>query len=137
MTTGDALTRLAAWRAGGERRVTLPCTTAGAGSHRLWTRIDGRGDWLTALHGFPTSSFDMDAVVAAVSPSHTVLCLDMVGFGESDRPLDHVYRVTEQADAVVAAWAFHGVTETYLFAHDLGASVAQELPGAPGRACSR
>lgn len=126
-TPATALGRLDAWRAGGAREVTVPCTTGGTVSHRLWTRVDGRGDWLTTLHGFPTSSFDMAAVVAGVSARHTVLCLDMVGFGESDRPLDHVYSVAEQADAVVAAWAHHGVRATHLLAHDLGASVAQEL----------
>jgi pimeloyl-ACP methyl ester carboxylesterase len=35
--------------------------------------------------------------------------------------------VSEQADAVCAAWRHHGVVETELLAHDLGDTVAQEL----------
>jgi pimeloyl-ACP methyl ester carboxylesterase len=111
--------------------VSLPCTTGGQHVHRVWTRAFGEGDapWLTAIHGFPTSSLDMTAVAAALSDTRErrVLVLDMVGFGESDRPLDHVYSVSEQADAVCAAWAAHGITSTAVFAHDLGATVAQEL----------
>lgn len=123
---GDALTRLAAWRDGGTI-LDVPCSTGGTRTHRVWTRVDGDGPWLTLIHGFPTSSFDMSAVAAAMAPARRVLCLDMIGFGESDRPGDHVYSVAEQADALVAAWHAHGVDATAMVAHDLGASVAQEL----------
>jgi len=125
---GGAPARLEAWRVGG-RFVDVPCSTGGAGVHRVWTRADGEGDggWVTLIHGFPTSSFDMAEVSAALAPSRRVLALDMVGFGESDRPPDHVYSISEQADAVEAAWRDRGVAQTDLVAHDLGASVAQEL----------
>ena len=127
--TGDAMARLAAWRTGGVV-VPLPCSTGGTDVHRVWTRVvgsDAAAPWLTVIHGFPTSSFDMEAVAAAMSSRRRVLALDMVGFGESSRLSDHVYSVAEQADAVGAAWAHHGVGETELLGHDLGASVVQEL----------
>jgi pimeloyl-ACP methyl ester carboxylesterase len=131
--TGDALSRLAAWRAGGSF-IEVPCGTGSTGAHRLWTRVSGDGDaWLTLLHGFPTSSFDMAAVASAMSVARRVLALDMIGFGESDRPAAHEYCVVEQADAVCLAWARYGVRETAVFAHDLGASVAQELLWRAGR----
>ena len=121
---------LAAWRSGG-RIVPVPCSTGSVGRvHQVWTRVLGPADgpWLTVVHGFPTSSFDMASVAFAMSESGMrVLALDMVGFGESDRPLDHVYSVAEQADAVVAAWESYGADASALFAHDLGATVAQEL----------
>ena len=126
---GDAQSRLAAWRADGTF-VALPCSTGGSDVHDVWTRVlgaDAAAPWLTVVHGFPTSSFDMEAVASAMSARRRVLALDMVGFGESSRPSDHVYSVSEQADACCAAWAHHGVSDTELLAHDLGASVAQEL----------
>lgn len=125
---GDALARLEAWRSGGSV-IEIACSTGGTRAHRVWTRVDGGGNrgWVTLIHGFPTSSFDMAEVSAALSASHRVLALDMVGFGESDRPGEHVYSVSEQADAVEAAWRDRGVAQTDLVAHDLGASVAQEL----------
>jgi len=125
---GDTLSRLAGWRAGGSF-IEVPCATGGDSPHRVWTRVAGvdGGPWLTLIHGFPTSSFDMVEVAAAIEPTHRVMALDMIGFGESDRPGSHVYSVSEQADAVCAAWSANGVAETAVVAHDLGASVAQEL----------
>jgi pimeloyl-ACP methyl ester carboxylesterase len=123
---GGALARLDAWRASGST-VPVPCSTGGAAVHPVWFRVSGAGPWLTVIHGFPTSSFDMAEVVEEMSASRRVLAFDMIGFGESDRPADHVYSVSEQADAVAALWALHGVRETAVLAHDLGASVAQEL----------
>ena len=124
----DATARLAAWRSGG-RLLSLPCATGTSLVHSLWTRSLGAADapCLTLIHGFPTSSFDMAVIAFEMAASRHVLALDLIGLGESDRPLDHVYSVSEQADAVCALWAAHGVGETAVFAHDLGASVAQEL----------
>lgn len=122
----EAMARLEAWRESGGF-LTVPCSTGGTGPHRVWVRVAGDGPALTLIHGFPTSSFDMAAVATAMEPSRRVLALDMVGFGESDRPADHAYAVTEQADAVCAMWSHHGVSDTEVFAHDLGATVAQEL----------
>lgn len=125
-TMGDATSRLEAWRAGGSH-VDVPCGTGGSGAHTVWMRVDGAGPWVTLIHGFPTSSFDMSEVAAMAARSHRVLSLDMIGFGESEKPADHVYSVAEQADAVCSAWASLRVAETGVVAHDLGASVAQEL----------
>jgi pimeloyl-ACP methyl ester carboxylesterase len=124
--SGDALLRLDAWRGSGVH-IDVPCSTGGDIAHRVWTRVAGAGPWVTLIHGFPTSSFDMAQVAAGLEGTRRVLALDMIGFGESDRPADHVYSVAEQADAVIAAWAQHDVTESRIVAHDLGDSVAQEL----------
>ena len=113
------------WASGGT--VATPCSATGVRSHRVFTRIEGRGPWLTFLHGFPTSSFDFAAVVDGLRDTHRTLCLDLIGFGDSDRPLDHVYSVEEQADAVETVWAEYGVGETDVVAHDYGDSVLQEL----------
>ena len=114
------------WWAMGNSVVT-PCSATGVRTHRVFTRIEGRGPWMTFLHGFPTSSFDFAAVVDQLRSSRRTLCLDFVGFGDSDRPLDHVYSIEEQADAVETVWMEYGITETDLVAHDYGDSVAQEL----------
>ena len=107
--------------------VEVACTTGSGRAHRVFTRVEGEGPWMTFLHGFPTSSFDFAAVVAQLTGARRTLCLDLVGFGESDRPLDHVYSIEEQADVVEAVWAAHSVAETDLVAHDYGDTVAQEL----------
>ncbi len=122
----EELDRLDAWQGAGSV-LRLPCSTGAASSHAVWHRADGSGPWVTLIHGFPTSSFDMAEVASRLAGSRRVLAFDMIGLGMSDRPLGHVYSVSEQADAVCALWSLHGVTDTALVAHDLGASVAQEL----------
>jgi pimeloyl-ACP methyl ester carboxylesterase len=92
----------------------------------VWTRRSGHGAPLTLLHGFPTSSYDW-AETAAQLPDVELLTLDFLGFGDSDKPADHVYSIHEQADLVEAVWAHHGLRRTFLTVHDYAVSVGQEL----------
>jgi pimeloyl-ACP methyl ester carboxylesterase len=87
----------------------------------------GAGDTMTLLHGFPSSSHDWAKVAPALAGRHALLMPDFLGFGASDKPADHEYSLTEQADLVEALWTSDGVGTTTLVAHDYGVSVAQEL----------
>ncbi|MBL1082396.1 alpha/beta hydrolase [Streptomyces actinomycinicus] len=111
---------LADWIAGGD--------TVRVNGHRLFLRRDGEGVPVTLVHGFPTSSHDWaPAVPALVAAGCEVTTLDLLGFGESDKPPRHRYSIHEQADLVEAVWQHLAVGETSLVAHDYGVSVAQEL----------
>jgi pimeloyl-ACP methyl ester carboxylesterase len=59
--------------------------------------------------------------------NYRVLTLDMLGFGFSDKPYRHDYRIVEQADIYKDLLQPRGVTDYHLFAHDYGVSVGQEL----------
>lgn len=97
--------------------------------YRLFVRQDGAGRPVTLLHGFPTSSHDWALTVPAlVAAGCRVTTLDMLGFGQSDKPRRHRYSLHEQADLVEALWKSLGIGKNMLVAHDYGASVAQELP---------
>jgi pimeloyl-ACP methyl ester carboxylesterase len=113
------------WCAGGDRRSDLSGVDGA-----VYTRTEGPvgGAPLTLLHGFPTSSHDWVAVLPALTAAgFRVTMLDFLGFGDSDKPADHRYSLTEQADIVEAIWAADGIESTALVAHDYGVSVAQEL----------
>jgi len=98
-------------------------------------RLDGPvgGPLVTFLHGFPSSSHDWALVLPAVAHTHRVLTVDLLGFGDSDKPRPHAYSMLEQADLVEEVWGLHGLSDGALVAHDYGVSVAQELlaRGAP------
>lgn len=95
---------------------------------QVFVRIEGdEGPWTTWLHGFPTSSYDWEPLLAYDRPPGRHLLIDFLGFGASEKPKKHVYSLVEQADIIEAAWATHGVSETRLISHDYGVSVAQEL----------
>lgn len=63
----------------------------------------------------------------ALAQGHELLAPDLLGFGASKKPADHVYSIGEQADLVEAVWARAGVTSTSIVAHDYAVSVTQEL----------
>jgi pimeloyl-ACP methyl ester carboxylesterase len=100
------------------------------GEWEVFVRQDGPVDGLpvTLLHGFPSSSHDWASVLGDLTGAGLrVTTLDFLGFGASDKPARHRYRIEEQAGIVESVWAQLGVGGTALVAHDYGVSVAQEL----------
>ena len=87
----------------------------------------GQGPLLVVLHGFPTSSYDWRYLVDLL-PGQAVLAFDFLGFGLSDKPRDHNYTLSWQADLTEELIArFDGDGPVRICAHDLGTSVATEL----------
>ncbi|WP_313297731.1 alpha/beta hydrolase [Pseudomonas sp.] len=93
---------------------------------RYWTA--GQGEPLLLLHGFPTASWDWHYLWAPLAQRFRVIACDMLGFGDSAKPLDHTYSLIEQADLQQALLAHLQVDQpVHLLAHDYGGSVAQEM----------
>jgi pimeloyl-ACP methyl ester carboxylesterase len=112
------------WWAAGERvELELP----GGVKRTIFTRVTGRGPWITLIHGFPTSSYDWAPMVPALAHGHRLLAFDLLGFGDSDKPSGHDWSAFEQADIVDALWRHFGVTQTRVVAHDVGLTVSLEL----------
>lgn len=86
---------------------------------------DGRP--VTFLHGYPSSSHDIEPAAALLDDSWRVLAVDFPGFGASAKPRDHRYSTHAAADALDRLWEVTGVGSTVLVAHDYGASVGQEV----------
>src|SRR3954470_5365759 len=63
---------------------------------------------LLILHGFPTSSYDFDAVIDDLARDRRVIAPDFVGFGLSEKP-DMTYTLALQADVVAALTTELGV----------------------------
>lgn len=93
---------------------------------RYW--VEGQGEPLLLIHGFPTASWDWQAVWPTLAQSYQVIACDMLGFGYSAKPRGHDYRLLEQADIQQALLAELGIEgAVHVLAHDYGDSVAQEL----------
>jgi len=90
-----------------------------------WT--EGAGPPILLIHGFPTSSWDWAPVWERLAASRRVIAMDMLGFGLSAKPRNHIYQITEQANLIELLCAELDVTSVDIFAHDYGDSVAQEL----------
>lgn len=95
--------------------------------HRIHVfRQPGEGIPLVLLHGFPTSSFDFRELIT-LFPEREILAFDFLGFGLSDKPRDHNYTLSWQADLVEHLVAGIGGGPVAVCAHDLGTSVGTEL----------
>ncbi len=111
--------QLAAWKEAGQRYVHH--------GHEIFYRDGGDGAVVLCLHGFPGASWEWHRVWEPLAARHRVLAPDLLGFGFSDKPVAHDYSVAEHADIVEGLLATRAITRVHVLAHDLGATVAQEL----------
>jgi len=107
------------WRRGGSMQ-TLE-------GRRIFVRREGRGSPLLTIHGYPTASWDWAKIWPDLTARHEVFALDMLGFGFSEKPEGHRYRIAEQADFHVALLEQSGVSTFDVLCHDYGVTVGQEL----------
>jgi len=85
------------------------------------------GEALLLIHGFPTASWDWHRVWAPLADRFRLVAPDMLGFGFSDKPHDHEYRIAEQVDLHEYLCEMLAVRRVHVLAHDYGDTVAQEL----------
>jgi pimeloyl-ACP methyl ester carboxylesterase len=114
--------RTAAWAHTGERVNAL------GGREVFVTTRPGPEPWLVLLHGFPSSSYDWQALLEQPALSgRSVLAFDFLGFGLSDKPAGSPYSLMTQADLVEQLVTRYCGPQVSLIAHDMGTSVASEL----------
>ncbi|MFC5828131.1 alpha/beta fold hydrolase [Nonomuraea insulae] len=102
------------------RRVTVADGVA------LNVAVGGSGSPIVLLHGFPQTHLMWRHVAADLAADHTVICPDLRGYGDSDKPADtgQTYsKRTMAADIVELAKAL-GHDRFALAGHDRGALVA-------------
>jgi pimeloyl-ACP methyl ester carboxylesterase len=86
------------------------------------------GTPVVLLHGFGTSSFLWRNVAPEIAAArHTAIALDLLGHGESDRPLDTDFGISAQTDYVDRALTALRVSNADLVGVDLGGAVALRL----------
>jgi pimeloyl-ACP methyl ester carboxylesterase len=110
---------LEAWRAAG-RFETLK-------GHDGFVREQGDGPAVLLIHGFPTASWDWSWIWDDLAADHRLIAPDLLGFGFSAKPVDHEYRIADQADRCEALLDALDVKDFHVLAHDYGDTVAQEL----------
>jgi len=97
--------------------------------HQIFTRAAGNPSTpvLFLIHGFPTASWDWEAIWPELTSRYRVLTLDMIGFGFSAKPTNYNYSILDQAKLCEHLLAEHNVQKYHILAHDYGDTVAQEL----------
>ena len=86
------------------------------------------GTPVVLLHGFGTSAFLWRWTAPLLARrGYTAFAIDLLGYGESDRPLDAGYGIADQADYVDRAMTALRVSRAVVVGLDLGAMVALAL----------
>jgi haloacetate dehalogenase len=94
---------------------------------RLHTAIGGSGSPVVLLHGFPQTHLMWRHVAADLAAEHTVICPDLRGYGDSDKPADSgpdAYSKRTMAADIVTLAKTLGHDRFALAGHDRGALVA-------------
>lgn len=91
--------------------------------------VGGSGSPIVLLHGFPQTHLMWRHVAADLAADHTVICPDLRGYGDSDKPADdgQAYSKRTMAADVVAVARALGHERFALAGHDRGALVAFRL----------
>jgi pimeloyl-ACP methyl ester carboxylesterase len=95
--------------------------------NQIFYQEAGSGPVVLFIHGFPSSSWDWHLVWHPLGEKYHLLAPDLLGFGFSDKPLNHSYSIQKQADILEALLLKKGISEFHIMAHNYGDTVAQEL----------
>lgn len=92
---------------------------------------NGSGPAVLLLHGYPESSYMWRGVAPALSATHTVVALDLRGYGRSDAPppdaSDRRYCKREMAGDAAFVLDSLGIRKADVVGHDRGGRVAHRL----------
>jgi haloacetate dehalogenase len=106
----------------------LDVQTAGA---RIRVRTGGEGPPLLLLHGYPQTHVLWHAVADRLKDRFTLVCADLRGYGDSDKPptdADHLpYSKRAMALDMAQVMSLLGHERFFIGAHDRGARVAHRL----------
>lgn len=88
---------------------------------------DGLGEPILLIHGITTYSFIWRKIIPLLTHKYEVIALDLLGCGESDKPLDVDYSINNQAEIIAKFIAELKLEKVHLVAHDIGGGIAQIL----------
>ena len=84
----------------------------------------GHGEVVVMLHGIESSSNYWDNIAPSIAENHRVICIDLLGFGKSPKPLNIAYNLSDQVTWLNNTLSFLGLNKISLVGHSLGSIVA-------------
>jgi len=87
----------------------------------------GKGEPILLLHGTVTSAYLWRHVIPLLAPDFAVYAVDLLGYGDSSKPLKADLSVRAQAEYVAAVMMKLGLTHVTAVGHDIGGGVVQLL----------
>lgn len=98
---------------------------ANSNPHLLNTRVSGSGPVLVFLHGFLASSEYWERTRRLLAKDHTVVAVDLLGFGKSPKPYCSRYDYTAHIESIRMTLDTLGIKEPFvLVGHSMGSLIA-------------
>ncbi len=88
---------------------------------------EGKGEPVLMVHGITTYSFIWRNVIPLLSKDYDVIAVDLLGCGDSDKPLDVSYSIRDHAARLQEFVIKLGLTKFHFVGHDLGGGMGQIL----------
>ena len=95
--------------------------------HNLAYHRQGHGSPVLLVHGITTYSFIWQNLFSRLARQHDVVAVDLLGCGDSDKPLDVSYGVAAHADRLEAFTQALGLGPFSFIGHDVGGGIAQRF----------
>lgn len=92
-------------------------------------KVVGSGnEHILFLHGFALSIESWDAIISKINKSiYTCVCVDIMGFGFSEKPYSYDYSIEKQAIVIYNLLQSLNVSKTIIIGHSYGAIIALYL----------
>ena len=99
-----------------------------------YCRIDGQrlayvrcgdGEPMVLVHGITTSSFIWDPLLPLLGARHDVIAVDLLGTGDSDRPVPSDCSLSAHASRLASLLDELRLARVHLVGHDVGGGIAQ------------
>lgn len=85
----------------------------------------GSGETIIFIHGITTYSFIWENIVPRFSGNYHTITIDLLGCGDSDKPLDKEYSLTSHAERLFEFVKALNISKFHLVGHDLGGGITQ------------
>lgn len=107
------------------RAIGMRSSFVRVGMHRIhYFDSGGDGPPLVMVHGVASRAADAAPLYRALSRTHRIYALDLLGYGESDRPRDSDYSVRTQAAVVRGFMDAMGIAQADVIGVSMGGWVA-------------
>jgi pimeloyl-ACP methyl ester carboxylesterase len=87
----------------------------------------GKGDPLLLVHGITTYSFIWRNLMPALARHHDVVAVDLLGCGDSDKPLHENFGIVRQVELLHAFTEALGFKAFAMVGHDIGGGITQRF----------
>jgi pimeloyl-ACP methyl ester carboxylesterase len=95
-------------------------------NHKISYTIDGQGECIVLLHGFPMDHRVWDDFKSSFTPRFKVICIDLPGSGQSEM-LNETHSMLLMAKAVNTVLTHENIEKCILLGHSMGGYVSLEF----------